>query len=207
MIKQLLEIVKGYKFALAWENANCKDYVTEKLTRVFMAGVLPIVDGPDDYSPFVPNNHSVIRVADFDGPKALAHFLKQLEQDDERYLKYFEYKPPKSRYDEAFLKHYAPQPEADQCQLCRRVAEKLRSGASFDKRLQVDSTCKRRQWDREYYPNGMMSSWLTERWIEEWGFGSEDLVLWAAGFGVVALIGLIAGLLLRRRKLAQRVRA
>ncbi len=44
-----------------------------------MAGGLPIVNGPDDYSVFVPNNHSVIRVSDFAGPKALADYLRRLE--------------------------------------------------------------------------------------------------------------------------------
>jgi hypothetical protein len=65
-------------------------------------GELPLVDGPDDYSVFVPNNHTVIRVSDFAGLKALADYLL-LENDQALYGSYFNYKPPTSHYDPAFL--------------------------------------------------------------------------------------------------------
>lgn len=199
----MVSIYRRYKFAIAWENANCKDYVTEKLERAFQAGVLPIVDGPDDYSPFVPNNHSVIRVADFSGPRALAEHLKKVASDDKLYLEYFEYKPPKSHYDPAFLAFDIGGGDTDEeCEICRGVSHELRTGG-WKKRMKVDTTCKRRWWDREYYEDGTMSDRPTELWIEEWGFGSEDLVLWAIGIGLLVLVlGIFA--YVRRRRRTQR---
>lgn len=44
--RNLINFVRKYKFYLAMENSNCKDYVTEKLYRTMTAGVVPIVDGP-----------------------------------------------------------------------------------------------------------------------------------------------------------------
>lgn len=34
--------------------------------------MVPIVDGPDDYSMYMPSNKSIIRADDFENPKALA---------------------------------------------------------------------------------------------------------------------------------------
>jgi hypothetical protein len=39
-------LLNQYKFYLAMENSNCKDYVTEKLFRTLAMGLVPIIDGP-----------------------------------------------------------------------------------------------------------------------------------------------------------------
>ncbi|CAB0009609.1 unnamed protein product [Nesidiocoris tenuis] len=83
-----------YKFYLAFENSNCKDYITEKF---FVNGlgrdVLPIVMGarPEDYLLAAPE-HSYIHVDDFDSPRSLAEFLLLLDKDDESYNSYFRWK-------------------------------------------------------------------------------------------------------------------
>ncbi|XP_014252194.1 glycoprotein 3-alpha-L-fucosyltransferase A [Cimex lectularius] len=83
-----------YKFYLAFENSNCKDYITEKF---FVNGlgrdILPIVMGarPEDYEKSAPKN-SYIHVDDFDSPKELANYLHMLDKDDELYNSYFRWK-------------------------------------------------------------------------------------------------------------------
>jgi len=83
-----------YKFYLAFENSNCKDYITEKF---FVNGlkndVLPIVMGahPDDYKRSAPKN-SYIQVDDFDSPEKLAEYLHELDKDDQKYNEYFKWK-------------------------------------------------------------------------------------------------------------------
>lgn len=42
------ELLSHYKFAIAMENAVCKDYMTEKLWRPLMVGTVPIVFGSPD---------------------------------------------------------------------------------------------------------------------------------------------------------------
>lgn len=83
-----------YKFYLAFENSNCKDYITEKL---FVNGlghnVLPIVMGapPEDYYKSAPR-HSFIHVDEFESPKELAAYLLKLDADNDLYNSYFKWK-------------------------------------------------------------------------------------------------------------------
>ncbi|CAG0892173.1 unnamed protein product, partial [Cyprideis torosa] len=83
-----------YKFYLAFENSNCRDYITEKLFQNGLSqNILPIVMGahPEDYARATPV-HSVIHVEDFVGPKELAEYLHHLDKNDDLYNQYFEWK-------------------------------------------------------------------------------------------------------------------
>ena len=84
-----------YRFYLAFENSNCKDYITEKF---FLNGlgnvIIPVVMGamPQDYKRVAPYK-SYIHVDDFEGgPKQLADHLKELESNDDLYNEYFKWK-------------------------------------------------------------------------------------------------------------------
>lgn len=85
---------RDYKFYLAFENSNCRDYITEKF---FVNGlshhILPIVMGahPEDYARQAPHK-SYIHVDDFESPKELANFLHLLDQNDDLYNEYFRWK-------------------------------------------------------------------------------------------------------------------
>jgi len=85
---------KDYKFYLAFENSNCQDYITEKF---FVNGlghsVLPIVMGarPEDYEKAAPYK-SYIHVDQFKGPKEMAEYLIELDNDDQKYNEYFQWK-------------------------------------------------------------------------------------------------------------------
>ena len=80
-----------YKFYLSFENAFCPDYVTEKLFNALRYDVVPIVMGGADYSKFAPPN-SYINVIDFQSPKHLADYLKLLNENDDLYAHYFNWK-------------------------------------------------------------------------------------------------------------------
>jgi hypothetical protein len=45
----ILQLVGKYKFALAFENAVCRDYITEKFWRPLKVGTVPIVYGSDRF--------------------------------------------------------------------------------------------------------------------------------------------------------------
>ena len=80
-----------YKFYLSFENSICPDYVTEKLYRPLYYDTVPIVMGGADYDSFAPPN-SIINVKDFQTPKDLAEYLLMLDQSDNLYEKYFDWK-------------------------------------------------------------------------------------------------------------------
>lgn len=88
---QMLE--SDYMFYLAFENANCRDYITEKFFNALRHNVVPIVMGAprEDYLAAAPY-HSYIHVDDFASPKHLAEYLLLLRQNRTLYNEYFLWK-------------------------------------------------------------------------------------------------------------------
>jgi glycoprotein 3-alpha-L-fucosyltransferase len=87
-------ICRDYKFYLAFENANCRDCITEKFfVNSLGSGVVPIVLGAhrDDYVYAAPPS-SYIHVEDFPSVQDLAHYIVLLDQNDDMYNKYFLWK-------------------------------------------------------------------------------------------------------------------
>ncbi|XP_065296346.1 glycoprotein 3-alpha-L-fucosyltransferase A-like [Dermacentor albipictus] len=82
-----------YLFYLSFENANCKDYITEKFFNALRHNVVPVVMGAsrEDYLAAAPY-HSYIHVDDFGSPKELAEYLQLLSRNRTLYNQYFEWK-------------------------------------------------------------------------------------------------------------------
>lgn len=83
-----------YKFYLAFENVNCKEYITEEFYKNALSyNILPIVMGarPQDYKQNAPL-HSYIHVEDFKSAMNLAQYLNELDEDDSMYNMYFAWK-------------------------------------------------------------------------------------------------------------------
>uniref|UniRef100_A0AC35U5P3 Fucosyltransferase n=1 Tax=Rhabditophanes sp. KR3021 TaxID=114890 RepID=A0AC35U5P3_9BILA len=88
---QLLK--NNYKYYLAFENGNCRDYVTEKFfINALQNQVIPIVLGPsiDFYKKISPPN-SFIHVSQFKNAHALVEYLKYLDRNSTAYQEYFEW--------------------------------------------------------------------------------------------------------------------
>lgn len=135
------EFLAQYKFNVAFENAICNDYMTEKLFRPFQVGAVPIVMGSPVAKDWMPNERSGIFVSDFSDPKELAEFLKHLNSNDAEYAKFLEYKDPKRITNEFLHKSLRERPwrvlgEWDkvnfghrmyagfECHVCDRVIER-----------------------------------------------------------------------------------
>lgn len=84
-------IETNYKFYLAFENAICNDYVTEKFFSIAKLVVVPIVLKRSTYRGIVPMN-SFIAMDDFSTIKKLADYLLYLDQNDTAYQEYFHWK-------------------------------------------------------------------------------------------------------------------
>ena len=85
------QLQKKYKFYLSFENSECKDYVTEKLANVLPLDLVPVVLGGTNYSRDSPP-HSVINVYNFRSPRQLAAYIRELDNNMEKYLEYFKWK-------------------------------------------------------------------------------------------------------------------
>ncbi|XP_033029254.1 alpha-(1,3)-fucosyltransferase 10 isoform X1 [Lacerta agilis] len=86
------KILAQYKFVLAFENAVCEDYITEKLWRPLKLGVVPVYYGSPSVKDWLPSNKSAILVTGFSHPKDLARYIRALDADDEKYEAYLEWK-------------------------------------------------------------------------------------------------------------------
>jgi len=86
-----MNTIRKYKFTLAFENSNDRDYVTEKFFQPLEAGSVPVFFGTSNIADFAPPN-SYINAKDFESPKELAKYLKMLDKNDEEYEKYLEWK-------------------------------------------------------------------------------------------------------------------
>ena len=90
--QDVLNIVAKYKFAIAFENSVCHDYITEKYWRPLYSGTVPIVYGSPTVKDWAPTEHSIILADDFASPKELADYLLALDKNDEEYNKLLEFK-------------------------------------------------------------------------------------------------------------------
>eukprot|EP00795_Rhopilema_esculentum_P016452 gene16452-7866_t len=90
--EEYYQFLSRYKFHLAFENAICKDYMTEKLFRPLEVGAVPVYMGSSHASEFMPNDHSAIFVSDFESPKHLAMYLLELDKDDSMYNEYLRHR-------------------------------------------------------------------------------------------------------------------
>jgi glycoprotein 3-alpha-L-fucosyltransferase len=137
---------RDYRFYLAFENSNCKDYITEKF---FVNGLghdlVPIVMGarPQDYERAAPYK-SYIHVDDFEGPKELAEFLKQVESNDEVYNEYFRWKGTGEMINTKFF-----------CRLCSLLHEprSIKPGhhyEDFNEWWRGKGTCINGNWNKFY---------------------------------------------------------
>lgn len=80
--KTKLETIARYRFTLAFENAVCDDYVTEKFFQPLIAGSVPIYLGAPNIKVFAPGNNCFINAKDFAGPSELAEYVRTMSDDE-----------------------------------------------------------------------------------------------------------------------------
>lgn len=107
-----IQLKRKYKFYLSFENSLCREYLTEKVARMYNLNVIPVVLGGARYSDVLPPG-SFINVRNFTSPGKLAEYLKLVDSDDRLYNGYFEWK-----------KLYVQTKMAAQCVLCEFLHKK-----------------------------------------------------------------------------------
>ena len=84
-------LAENYKFYLAFENSLCVDYVTEKLWSQLQRDIVPVTYAWINNSDAFPPN-SYINALDFESVKDLADYLIYLDENEQEYRKYFQWK-------------------------------------------------------------------------------------------------------------------
>jgi hypothetical protein len=119
-----IDMLRTYKFTLAFENTNFNDYVTEKYFQPLVAGSVPVYMGAANSEIYAPAPHSVIRTDDFPSPEALARYMIYLASNEEAYNALLSWKF--TGVSKGFQNAMAATTDLhSQCRLCRLVRETL----------------------------------------------------------------------------------
>ncbi|MBO4698021.1 hypothetical protein J5690_00210 [bacterium] len=86
-VKDKIEFESSHKFSIAFENSSHPGYTTEKLIQSFAAVTVPIYWG-DPRIKEVFNSESFVFVNDYESLDAVVDMIKEIDQNDELYLKY-----------------------------------------------------------------------------------------------------------------------
>ena len=88
--KECEKTTREYKFHLAFENAYCKDYITEKYWEAHMRKMIPVVNWKTDPNGLVfPKSY--INIFDFPDMKAVADYMIKVGNDEALYNSYFDW--------------------------------------------------------------------------------------------------------------------
>lgn len=117
--------IAQHKFHLSFENSNCDYYVTEKLTRTFELGVIPVIMGAPQIADYLPSNQSSILVNDFVSPKELAHKLQEINANNELFESYLKYKHGREFISPQFWERWIQQHRHRICKLCDIATNKI----------------------------------------------------------------------------------
>ncbi|XP_048730605.1 alpha-(1,3)-fucosyltransferase C-like [Ostrea edulis] len=117
---------KKYLFYLSFENALCRDYVTEKgLHHVTQHQVIPIMRGGANYSIFSPPK-SYINTRDFSSIEHLSKYLESVEKDkslQHNFLNWKEY------YDSSYpIENW----RNNMCNICQRLNNPMKYSRIYD---------------------------------------------------------------------------
>ena len=80
-----IDFERKYKFSIAVENVAYPGYTTEKLMQAFAADTIPIYWGDPEVTKIF-NPKAFIHVRDYDSIDAVLNKVKELDQDNEKYL-------------------------------------------------------------------------------------------------------------------------
>ncbi|KAL7645710.1 UNVERIFIED_CONTAM: hypothetical protein RMT77_002587 [Armadillidium vulgare] len=123
-------LINSYKFYLAFENSNCKDYITEKVWwNALEKKSVPIVMGFDksNYEKLLPP-FSFIHVEDFETPADLAKYIRYLSVNKDAYNSYHSWRANykivnEHGYFQSNIFHY--------CRLCEALNYNDRSPKTY----------------------------------------------------------------------------
>ncbi|KAK7095321.1 alpha-(1,3)-fucosyltransferase C-like [Littorina saxatilis] len=118
-----------YKFYFAFENAFCKDYITEKFFRYLEADTVVVARGSNEYKNHAPKG-IFVNTADFKSAKDLAEHLLHLDIHPEEYIKILKAKdeyqplyedwPIRNNMGDIYYMHYHYE-SVSYCEMCKRL--------------------------------------------------------------------------------------
>ncbi|XP_063437124.1 alpha-(1,3)-fucosyltransferase 7-like [Mytilus trossulus] len=84
--------LRRYRFRLAFEDSNCRDYVTEKFWDTLSKGIIPVVNWKAAQRDVPVPPKSYINVYDFPNIKSLAEYLTKVSRNSTLFQSYFKWR-------------------------------------------------------------------------------------------------------------------
>ena len=104
-VKDKNAFLNKHKFCIAFENASFAGYTTEKIVDAFAAYTLPIYYGdPDVIKDF--NEKAFINCNNYSSLEEAIEYIKEIDQNDERYLQMMNENPLNQEYNENELREF-----------------------------------------------------------------------------------------------------
>lgn len=161
--EEYLHFISQYKFIIAFENAVCDDYITEKLWRPLIVGAIPIYFGSPTvevkkisiyvfiitiiiaihFQTWLPNPNSAILVKNFENLEAVAKFIVKINANDTLYRTFLEHKIY-SKVINTFLEKQIMSEDAItafQCFICKNVYEGTLNNQNFPRKVKNFYNC------------------------------------------------------------------
>ncbi|XP_053405988.1 4-galactosyl-N-acetylglucosaminide 3-alpha-L-fucosyltransferase 9-like [Mercenaria mercenaria] len=107
-------ISEKYKFYLGFENSLCENYMTEKVFHYYKLDVITVLRGNTKYQDYLPSG-SFIDTANFSSFAALAQYMKDLGENEEKYVSFLKVKDKFTVFEREFLYKNAL------CNLCEKI--------------------------------------------------------------------------------------
>lgn len=87
-----LEVMKHYRFTIAFENAIGMDYVTEKFYDPLLSGSVPVYMGAPNIHKYSPAASAFLDVRNYPDPKDLAAIIQDYCRNEQKYSLLFDWK-------------------------------------------------------------------------------------------------------------------
>ncbi|XP_067122238.1 alpha-(1,3)-fucosyltransferase 11-like [Centruroides vittatus] len=192
--EKFLNFISKYKFHLAFENAICDDYMTEKLFRALHVGSVPVYKGSSVVRDWMPDENSVVVVDDFDSPVDLANYLVKLDRSDEEYNSFLEFKRTKAVKNEMLRRVIESREwgindinkidlfQGFECFVCQKMVDFVIN----QQKCSTDGDCKKISYVANKNHMGcpqphpsleikleMNDKWVRESWVDSYWYGLD----------------------------------
>ncbi|CAL1273112.1 unnamed protein product [Larinioides sclopetarius] len=181
--EELFSFISQYKFHIAFENAICNDYMTEKLFRALHVGSVPIYKGSKSVKDWLPANKSVIIVDDFNHPSELADLVLKLDQNDSLYNEFLQFK--ETGIESEFLGDYllkrkwgVNDPDkldfitGFECFICDKIQKPSSASSIANPRHMNCPQPHQSIWSEETINSD--DEWMKENWVEDYWFALDQ---------------------------------
>lgn len=119
---EAFERQRRYKFTLVFMNADCDLWVDTRLLFALDAGSVPIFMGTEAVDRFLPGmEDSIIKVSDFESPRALASYVKKVAADEKLYNSYLDWKTRGVDYRGTEMEAVSSNMANWYCNVCEKV--------------------------------------------------------------------------------------